>query len=278
MTEPDVLLTGLAFGESARWHDDRFWFANWGTGEVVAVDAGGRSEVVVRLPADTVPLCFDWLPDGRMLLVSGPTATVLRREPDGELVTHADLAGFAEILNEIVVDAAGTAYVNGGPRDFARGSVVVAVAPDGSARQVAAGIEFGNGMALTPDGATLVVAESWGRRLSAFDVVAGGGLGERRLWAALGAGTPDGICVDAEGAVWYADVPNRACVRVAAGGEVLDTVELDRGGFSCALGGADGRTLHVLAAEFHGFDTMAADVAARTGQLLTARVGVPAPR
>jgi sugar lactone lactonase YvrE len=276
MVKPDVLLTGLAFGESARWHDGRFWFANWGVGEVVAVDSDAGSEVVAQLPASTVPLSIDWLPDGRMLLVSGPDATLLRQEPDGSLVTHADLTGLAEILNEIVVAADGTAYLNGGPRDFSKGSVVIAVAPDGSARQVGRGIQFGNGMALSADGSTLIVAESWGKRLSAFDVRADGSLGERELWADLGEGTPDGICLDAEGAVWYADVPNRNCVRVAEGGAVLDTVELDRGGFACALGGPDGRTLFALAAEFHGFETMAADVAARTGQLLTARVAVPA--
>jgi sugar lactone lactonase YvrE len=278
VVKPDVLLTGLAFGESARWHDDRFWFANWGVGEVVAVDADGRSEVVAQLPASTVPLSIDWLPDGRMLLVSGPDATLLRREPDGSLVTHADLTGLAEILNEIVVAADGTVYLNGGPRDFSKGSILIAVGPDGSAREVGSGIRFGNGMALTADGSTLIVAESWGKRLSAFAVRPDGSLGDRELWAELGAGTPDGICMDAEGAVWYADVPNRNCVRVAEGGEVLDTVELDRGGFACALGGPDGRTLHVLAAEFHSFETMPADIAARTGQLLTARVAVPAGR
>jgi sugar lactone lactonase YvrE len=274
MAKPDVLLTGLAFGESPRWHDGRLWFANWGTGEVVVVD-GDRSEVVVQLPAETVPISIDWLPDGRMLLVSGPTATLLRREPDGSLVTHADLSGVGELFNEIVVDAHGTAYVNGGRADFSGGSIIAAVHPDGSVQEVGGGIQFGNGMVLTEDGSTLIVAESWGKRLSAFTVAADGSLGERELWADLGEGTPDGICLDAEGAVWYADVPNRNCVRVAEGGQVLDTVELDRGGFACALGGDDRRTLYVLAAEFHGFDTMAADVAARTGQLLTARVEVP---
>jgi sugar lactone lactonase YvrE len=275
MTKPDVLLDGLAFGESARWHDDRLWLANWGTGEVLAVDADGRGEVAARVDGGTVPLSIDWLPDGRMLVVEGPRARLLRREPDGSLVIHADLSGVAEMLNEIVVDAAGNAYVNGGGADFTEPGSIFLVTPDGAVRSVGGSLRFGNGMAVTADGRTLVAADSWAHRLDAFDIRPDGGLGEQRPWAELGEGTPDGICVDAEGAVWYADVPNRACVRVAEGGEVLETVELDRGGFSCALGGPDRRTLFVLAAEFTGFETMEADIAARTGQVLTTRVRVP---
>jgi sugar lactone lactonase YvrE len=275
MTKPDVLLTGLAFGESARWHDDRLWFADWGTGEIRAVDVEGRGEVVVRLDPETLPISIDWLPDGRMLIVEGPSARLLRQEPDGSLVTHADLSGVGEGFNEIVVDARGNAYVNGGSGDFSEPGVIALVTPDGTVRGVGGDLQFGNGMAITDDGATLIVAESWGKRLSAFDVHPDGGLGERGLWADLGEGTPDGICLDAEGAVWFADVPNRNCVRVAEGGKVLDTVELDRGGFSCALGGPDRRTLFALAAEFRGFDTMAEDMTARTGQLLSTRVRVP---
>jgi len=275
MTDPDVLLTGLAFGESARWHDDRLWLANWGTGEVLAVDAEGRSEVVVRLDADSLPISLDWLPDGRMLVVEGPRARVLRREPDGSLVTHADLSGVGGYYNEIVVDARGNAYVNGGRGDFSDPGLIALVTPDGEAREVGGGLQFGNGMAITEDGSTLIVAESWGNRLSAFAIHADGGLGERTLWADLGAGTPDGICLDAEGAVWFADVPNRSCVRVAEGGEVLETVRLDRGGFACALGGPDRRSLFVLAARFRSFEDMPEDIAARTGQVLVTHVGTP---
>jgi sugar lactone lactonase YvrE len=275
MTKPDVLLTGLAFGESARWHDDRLWLANWGTGEILTVDEGGRSEVVATVAADTLPISIDWLPDGRMLVVEGPRARLLRREPDGSLVTHADLSAVGGYYNELVVDARGNAYVNGGRGDFSDPGLIALVTPDGTVREVGGGLQFGNGMAITADGATLIVAESWGKRLSAFDIHPDGDLGERRLWADLGEGTPDGICLDAEGAVWFADVPHTNCVRVAEGGEVLETVEFDRGGFACALGGPDRRTLYVLAAEFHGFDTMETDIAARTGQVLTARVRVP---
>jgi sugar lactone lactonase YvrE len=243
MPEPTILLTGLAIGESPRWHDGRLWLANWGTQEVVAVDLDGNHEVVAHVPT-TIPYSIDWLPDGRLLAVSGPEALLLRQEPDGSLVTHADLSGLDSTFNELVVDGRGNAYVNGG--------IVVLVTPDGAAGQVADGLAFGNGMAVTPDDATLIVAESHGNRLTAFDVQGDGGLSNRRVWAELGDGVPDGICIDAEGAVWYADVPNKRCVRVREGGEVLQTVEADRGCFACMLGGPDGKTLFILAAEWHG--------------------------
>jgi sugar lactone lactonase YvrE len=212
MPEPQILLTGLAIGESPRWHEGRLWFSNWGTQEIVAIDLEGNSEVMAHVPT-TIPFSIDWLPDGRLLVVSGPEARLLRREPDGTLVTHADLSDLADGFNEIVVDARGNAYVNGGSFDFATGAgvesgVVALVRSDGSARQVADDIAFGNGMVITPDGSTLIVAESWARRLSAFDIAADGGLSNRRVWADTGDGPPDGICMDAEGAVWYADVPN----------------------------------------------------------------------
>ncbi|HZG89915.1 MAG TPA: SMP-30/gluconolactonase/LRE family protein, partial [Pseudonocardia sp.] len=131
MRKPEVVLTDLAFGESPRWHDGRLWFANWGTGEVLAVDLGGRGEVVAQLPAPTIPISLDPLPDGRMLVVDGPNAALLRREPDGSLVRHADLSGVGEMFNEIVVDARGNAYVNGGSSDFSEPSIIALVTPDG---------------------------------------------------------------------------------------------------------------------------------------------------
>ena len=233
---------------------------------------------MVRVPT-TIPFSIDWLPDGRLLVVSGPEALLLRQEPDGTLVTHADLGGLAEGFNEIVVDTRGNAYVNGGIFDFETGEgvesgVVVLVRPDGSTQQVADNIAFGNGMAITPDGSTLIVAESWAQRLSAFDIAADGTLSNRRVWADTGDGPPDGICMDAEGAVWYADVPNQRCVRVREGGEVLQTIELDRGGFACMLGGPDGRKLFMLAAEWGGIEDM--DEPARTGQVLIAEAPAPA--
>ncbi len=273
MTE--VLLTGLAVGESPRWHEDRLWLCNWGAAEIVAVDRDGASEVVARVPT-TIPFCIDWLPDGRLLVVSGREGLLLRREAGGSFATHADLTGLSKhAWNEIVVDGRGNAYVNGIGFDMMAGEepapgLVALVAADGSVRQVADGVAFPNGMAVTPDDSTLIVAESYGRRLTAFDVSADGGLSGRRVWADLGDGVPDGICMDAEGAVWYADVPNRRCVRVREGGEVLATIEVDRGCFACMLGGS---TLFILAAEWRGPESMGGGE--HTGRVLTAPAPAP---
>lgn len=194
-------------------------------------------------------------------------------------MTHADLSGLSDAgWNEIVVDGRRNAYVNGGGFDFLAGEefapgIVALVIPDGSARQVADGIAFLNGMVVTPDNSTLILAESYGNRLTAFDIEADGGLSNRRVWADLDGGFPDGICLDAEGAVWYGDVPNQRCVRVREGGEVLQTIDLDRGCFACMLGGLDNRTLFMMAAEWHGPERMADG--ARTGQVLTVEAHAP---
>lgn len=233
-----VMLDGLVMGESTRWHQGRLWFCDWGAGEIVVVEAGAP-EVVARI--DDFPFCIDWLPDGRLLVITG-SGLLLRREPDGSLVTHADLTGLGGGFpwNDIAVDSSGRAYVNNIGFAFPGGEpapgLIAVVHPDGTARQVADGVLFPNGMAVTPDDRTLIVAESYAARLTAFAIGTDGSLGDRRTWASLGTGAPDGICIDAEGAVWYADVPNRRCVRVREGGTVLRTVELDRGGFACAVG------------------------------------------
>jgi sugar lactone lactonase YvrE len=279
MSELQTLMTGIAFGESPRWHDGRLWFSDWVAQEIIAVDLEGNSEVIVRVPFPSIPMCIDFLPDGRLLIVSSHERRLLRREADGTLVTHADLSGLSGVgYNEIVVDGRGNIYINGGGFNLMAGEkfapgIVALLTPDGSARQVADGIAFPNGMLVTPDGSTLIVAESYGKRLTAFDIAADGGLSNRRVWADLGGGVPDGICLDAEGAVWYADVPNKRCVRVREGGEVLDTIDLDRGGFSCALGGRDMKTLFVVATEWRGPAHMADGP--RTGQILTVEVTVP---
>jgi len=265
-----TLLTGRGLLESPRWHDGRLYVSDWTAGEVLAVDSGGRSEVVAKV--SSLPLCTAWLPDGRLLIVDSARGLLLRREPDGTLATHADLGRTG--WNDIVVDGRGNAYVNGGALDPAVGGGVHLVTPDGTVRAVADDIAFPNGMAVTPDDRTLIVADSYRHALVAFDIDADGRLAGRRVWADLGAGTPDGICIDAEGAVWYADVPNRWCARVAKGGEVLATVPLDRGGFACVLGGPHRTTLFVAAARWRGM-TETEMVEPGSGQVLAIDVDVP---
>jgi sugar lactone lactonase YvrE len=274
--ELQILMSGLAFPESPRWHDDRLWFSDWGAHEVIAVDLAGRSEVIARVPS--FPMCIDRLPDGRLLVVSANDGLLLRREPDGSLVTHADLTGLAHhTWNDIVVDGRGNAYVNNIGFDFPGGEfapgILALVTPEGSARQVAEGVAFPNGMVVTPDNSTLILAESYGNRLTAYDIAADGSLSKPRLWADLPGGAPDGICLDAESAIWYGDVPNKRCVRVREGGEVLQTIELDRGCFACTLGGADKKTLFMTANDWRGPANMADG--ARAGQVLTARAPAP---
>lgn len=278
LAKVQILLSGLAMGESPRWHEHRLWFSDWGTQEIIAVDLNGNSEVVVRVPFG-LPFSIDWLPDGRLLIVSGSEGLLLRREPDGLLATHTDLRGLSEkSWNEIVVDGRGNAYVNGGAFDPETGGIapgiITLITPDGSARQVADGIAFPNGMAVTPDNSTLIIAESDGKKLSAFDIAGDGSLSNRRVWADLD-GYPDGICIDAESAVWHADVPNKRCVRVREGGEVMQTVKLDQGCFACMLGGEYKTTLFLIAAEFRGMENMLEGARERTGQVLTIEAPVP---
>jgi sugar lactone lactonase YvrE len=273
MSEVRVLLGGRGLVESPRWHGDRLFFSDWSAGEVIAVDLAGRSEVIARVKS--LPLCTAWLPDGRLVIVSSQAGQLLRQEPDGSLVIHADLVETG--WNDIVMDGRGNAYVNRVGFDLMAGEAfkpgfVALVTADGSVREMADDFAFPNGMAVTADNSTLIVADSHRHQLVAFDIRADGGLSGWRIWADLGTAAPDGICVDAEGAVWYADVPGRQCVRVAEGGTVLRTVSLDRGGFACALGGPDGTTLFIVAAEWRG---MAEMVAPGSGQVLVTEVEAP---
>jgi sugar lactone lactonase YvrE len=273
MDELRVLVTGRGLVEAPRWHDGRLYFSDWTAGEVLAVDPDGRTEVVARVAS--LPLCSAWLPDGRLLIVSSADGLLLRREPDGSLQTHAELGGPG--WNDIVVDGRGNAYVNSVGFDMTAGEAVapghvVLVTGDGTVRRVAGDLAFPNGMAVTADNATLLVAESYGPRLTAFDIGDGGELSGRRVFAEL-EDAPDGICVDAEGAVWSATVPGRRCVRVAEGGRVLQTVDFDRGCFACALGGPDRRTLFVTAAEWR--PDLPELVPAGSGQVCSVQVSVP---
>jgi sugar lactone lactonase YvrE len=253
-----TLITGRVFGESVRWREGRLWFSDWGTGEIVSVQPDGKDAVVIRLPFDSFPFCFDWLPDGRMLIVSSSGQPLLRREHDGLLVEHVDAAKLAGYRwNEIAVNGRGDAYINGAAiNSMGAEGVIFLVSGAGVVRQVATDIAFPNGMAVGMDGGTLIVAESHGKRLTAFDMTEGGGLANRRVWAELGDGFPDGISMDGEGFMWYADVPNKRCVRVREGGEVLQTILLDRGAFSCAVGGEGGKTLFIAATIWRGMKGM----------------------
>jgi sugar lactone lactonase YvrE len=282
VTQPEVLATDLVIGESARWHDGRLWLSNWGAAELLAFDEQGHRELITRVPT-TIPFSIDWLPAGQLLIVAGPEQRLLRQEPDGSLVDHADLAGLPGGLNEIVVDGRGTIYVNGGndfyPDEGIAPGFIATIGPDGTARQIADGIAFPNGMAVTEDNSTLIIAESFASKLTAFTITEDGGLDNRRTFAEVLA---DGICMDAEGAVWtpswYQDGP--CCLRVADGGEVLDRIPLDQAGFACALGGANGRTLFMLTADWHMNEDFMDNLdrlttGPHTGQVLRTTVSAP---
>jgi sugar lactone lactonase YvrE len=272
MTPLRTLLNNLVLVESPRWHDDRLVFSDWGTGEVLAVGLDGAPEVITNI--DAIPFCLDRLPDGRLLIVAG--TQLLVRAADGTLSTYAALGALsAKPWNDIVCDGRGNAYVNNIGFDFPEGEfapgLIALVSPDGTARQVAEGSAFPNGMAITPDNSTLIVAESYGGVLTAYDIAPDGDLSKPRVWAELDGAAPDGICIDAEGAVWFAEVPGHRCVRVREGGEVLQTIISDLGCFACTLGGPHGTTLFVTAAAWPDAMTPGS----RTGQILTTEVSVP---
>ena len=282
MSQPQVLATDLVIGESARWHDGRLWLSNWGAAELLTFDLEGRRELVTEVPT-TIPFSIDWLPSGQLLITAGPEQRLLRQEPDGSLVDHADLTGLPGGLNEIVVDGRGTIYVNGGadfyPDEGVAPGFIAAITPDGTVRQIADNIAFPNGMCVTEDNSTLIIAESFAAKLTAFDITENGGLDNRRTFAEVLA---DGICMDADGAVWTPSwLDNEpCCIRVADGGEVLDRIPLDQSGFACALGGPDGRTIFMLTADWHmGEDFMdnlhRLTTGPRTGHVLTTTVSVP---
>jgi sugar lactone lactonase YvrE len=279
--EPRVLLDGLAMPESPRWRNGRLWFSNWGADEIVAVDLDGNSEVVDRGPAG-LGCAVNWLPDGRILMTGNE---LIRVEPDGSRVRHADLSHISPYgWSEITVDGRGSVYVNTINFDFtdfndvltsgkAPGKVAL-VTPDGEAREVAREIAFPNGMVVTPDNKTLIVAESFAARLTAFDIAEDGTLANRRLWAD-GVG-PDGICLDADGCIWACSGSmTNDCARIREGGQVLERIELGRSCFAAMFGGPDRRTLFMLTAEWRGSEQVEDVIKARTGQILV--VDAPAP-
>jgi sugar lactone lactonase YvrE len=268
-------MTGLVFGESPRWHDDRLYCFDIATNEVLAVDLAGNAEVIAREPTGIASISF--LEDA--LLIAQRNGLIRRRQRDSSFVTHADLSNISDKpWNDMVIDGRSNIYIGNIGFDFPGGEfrpgLIALVSPDGSARQLADQTAFANGMVVTPDNSTLILAETYAHRLTAFDIGVDGSLTNRRVWAELPESFPDGITLDEEGAVWYADVPGKRCARVAEGGRVLQTIELDRGCFACMLGGPDRATLFMLAAEYP--PTRLGPDAARTGQVLTAQA--PAPR
>jgi len=281
-------LEDLHFGECPRWHDGRLWFSDFFDGAVWSATPDGDTRR--ELEVDGEPAGLGWLPDGRLLVVSRLRRAVLRREPDGRLVEHGTLAPWAGYHgNDMVVSARGRAYVGNfgfdldevlsGPDPaslFSDGGApstsLVRIDPDGTAQEAAAGLVFPNGSVLTPDGGTLVVAETLAGRLTAFDVAADGALSGRRIWASLHATAPDGICLDAEGAIWVANASAPECLRVIEGGTVVDQVTTTDPCFACMLGGDDRRTLYVVTAP-----TSLAHEARRQrlGRIQQAQVAIP---
>ena len=284
--DPTVVIDGLMFPESARWHADRLWFAHWGAGQIIAIDAAGAAEIVGEGPPG-YGWSIDWLPDGT-LLRTGPRLD--RLGPDGTATEYGDLGSVASHgWNEIVVGRGGDVYVNGFDFDVARGvaqpGIIGLVRPDGTTRQVADDLAFPNGMVISRDGTTLIVSESFAGRLTAYDIGPNGDLVKRRTWADGIA--PDGICLDAAGAIWSgaSDIQmltgdrssaGGAVIRVLEGGRVTDRVETDRPVFSCVLGGPSGTTLYLLAREWDGFDRISETSARLTGRILTHEVAVAA--
>ncbi len=286
-----TVVSDLSYAECPRWHDDRIWFVDFYTYRVLSAAEDG-SDLRVEAEVPEQPSGLGWLPDGRLLVVSMRDARLLRREPDGTLVTHADLSAHVSgHPNDMVVDRDGRAFVGNFGFDLMNGAPVapanlVRVDPDGTVTTVADDMWFANGSVITDDG-VLLVDETFGNRITAFDLGQDGSLGNRRVWARFGelpadrdlekalgqlVVAPDGCCLDAEGALWIADALAGRLVRVREGGEIVDEIPVGSGVYACMLGGVDGRTLFACAApDFNEH----ARKAAREARLVSVRVDVP---
>jgi sugar lactone lactonase YvrE len=281
-----VLARGIYFGEGPRWREGRLWFSDFFAKAVKSVSLAG--DVRTEFEIDDRPSGLGWMPDGSMLIVSMTQRRILRRFPNGEMRLHADLGHIAGAdCNDMVVDGVGRAYVGNfgfdlDPELEARGIEAVlanhptaklaCVSPDGTAEVAATGLHFPNGSVITPDGKTLIVAESFGACLTAFDIDADGFLSGRRMWADVRPRLPDGIALDANGDIWIANASAPECVLIREGGEVREVVDTGDLCFACMLGGDDGRTLFMLTA--HGFEAHEAATAAK-GKLVIATVDSP---
>jgi len=279
--DTEILTGGLHFGEGPRWHDHALWLSDMHGHRVLRVRADGAFEEVVRVA--TRPSGLGWLPDGDLLIVSMLDQRLLRWNGT-ELKLHADLSSLADFYtNDMVVDSTGRAYVGNFGFDLFSGAAprttcLICVDPDGTPRVVADDLGFPNGTVITPDGGTLIVAESFGRRLTAYDIAANGDLANRRVWAQLpDDALPDGICLDAEGAVWSASPATSECIRQLEGGEITHRVKTSQGAFACMLGGDDERTLYALTAPGSDPDACAANAAGciETWRAPYPRAGLP---
>lgn len=270
-------LDGLVFPECLRWHDGRLWFSDMHDRKVWAMTEAGEAELIVET-AD-MPAGLGWRPDGRLLLVSMVDRKLLRLDPEG-LTEVADLSALAPFhCNDMVVDQTGRAYVGNFGFDIDAGAdltstTLVCVEPDGDAWVVVEQLLFPNGSVITDDGHTLVVAESFGQRLSAYTIQSDGSLTDARVWADLRPNVPDGICVDAEGAIWVADPINNGVMRVVEGAGPVGWIPTGRGAYSCVLGGADGRTLFVTTADS---SNPVRTIQQRGGRIEAVGVDVPGP-
>jgi sugar lactone lactonase YvrE len=281
-----VLTEGIYFGEGPRWRDDRLWFSDFYAKAVKSVSLAG--DLRTEFEIDDRPSGLGWMPDGSLLVVSMTKRQVLRRRPDGTINVHADLGGVASFhCNDMIVDAAGGAYVGNFGFDLdaemgRRGVPAVLadhptaklarVAPDGTVSMASDDMHFPNGPVITPDGKTLILGETLGGVLTAFDIKPDGSLANRRVWATTTPRVPDGICLDANGDIWIANPIAPECVLIAEGGAVLEVIETAMPCYACMLGGEDGRSLFMLTAP----TSLAHEAAAAPkGKLLVATVDSP---
>jgi len=270
----ELLVDSLAFPESPRWHDGRLWFSDMYARQVMSVTGDGKAEV--EFAVEQQPSGLGWLPDGRMLVVSMHDRRLLRHDGHG-LSVAAELGELAHHdCNDMVVDRQGRAYIGNFGFDFlarapTKPTVLILVAPNGEKRVVAEDLLFPNGCVITPDGNTLVVAESFARRLTAFTIMPDGSLTGRRVWAQLEGASADGICLDAAGAVWVASPVSAEILRVLEGGAITHRIPVATQGIACMLGGSDRKTLFVLSAPLAGAKEC---LARRLGRIETVRVEV----
>lgn len=286
MSNTEIKAEHIFFGEGPRWHEGRLWFSDFYDHAIKSMGSAG--DVRIEQHFDDQPSGLGWLPDGRLLVVAMKALKVLRQEGDG-FVTHGDLSAHAKHLcNDMCVDKAGHAWVGNfgfdldaalekdGPEKVLANhptTNLMRIDQDGQVQIAATDMHFPNGMVVTSDGNTLIVAETLAMRLSAFDIAADGSLSNRRVWADLSMrAAPDGICLNADGNVWVANALGAECLLIAPGGEILQSVITTQNCYACALGGADGRDLFMLTAEN---SSKAIAASRRSGRIETVRVDVP---